>query len=393
MPNNNMNFGVNLLPYATGSYDLGSSGKKWRNMYATTVNGLTITSGYTISDVTSTNGFTISGGANTAALIVQQSYTLAAACEKGVTDIDVSNSTINVTSSDSNLITTRGVYYYITGNYVTIGTDQTITGEKIFTKKIKTIRNASDIDNLPEIIAQDSTTNLLIEILVSSDHKKHGLYSNGYVVENDGVLSRQDAGQWLFYRDDNNTIRIGNSSLKTRIVSKGQTGTSPTWLQIRDVAPITVTSIGNNSLAPLASIKTTNGSWGIATYNFANDGDNLAFVYVSDANYNNNTNTSVQARIRPDGGMIIPGPVILTKTTDAAPDSYTLPALTIGGSATAAHIEIDSNEILAKSNATTMTTLYIQDDGGKTVFANTNGLASGGAVEAGREESKGIQIY
>ena len=53
----------------------------------------------------------------------------------------------------------------------------------------------------------------------------------------------------------------------------------------------------------------------------------------------------------------------LTSTTDAAPDSYKNVALTLG-TTTGTHIEIDNNEILCKTNATTMGTLYLQETTG-----------------------------
>ena len=68
------------------------------------------------------------------------------------------------------------------------------------------------------------------------------------------------------------------------------------------------------------------------------------------------------------GAVTITGTLTLTKTTDASATANNSPALIIGGAATAAHIEIDNNEIIAKSNGTTQTVLYIQDTGGVTTF-------------------------
>jgi hypothetical protein len=68
------------------------------------------------------------------------------------------------------------------------------------------------------------------------------------------------------------------------------------------------------------------------------------------------------------GEVTITGTLTLSKTTDASATANNSPALIIGGAVSAAHIEIDNNEIIAKSNATTQTTLYIQDTNGVTVF-------------------------
>ena len=74
------------------------------------------------------------------------------------------------------------------------------------------------------------------------------------------------------------------------------------------------------------------------------------------------------------GTSTFSGQVILTRNTDAAGTANNGPALIIGGAATVAHIEIDNNAILAKSNGTTLTTLYLQD-GNATVYINTTTLA------------------
>lgn len=59
----------------------------------------------------------------------------------------------------------------------------------------------------------------------------------------------------------------------------------------------------------------------------------------------------------------INGTLVLAKTTDAAGTANNSPALIIGGTATQAHIEIDANEILAKANGTARGTLYLNEAG------------------------------
>lgn len=54
-------------------------------------------------------------------------------------------------------------------------------------------------------------------------------------------------------------------------------------------------------------------------------------------------------------------PVVFSCTNDAASGSANGPALTIGGSSTTAHIEIDNNEILAKANASSLAPLYFNE--------------------------------
>lgn len=76
-------------------------------------------------------------------------------------------------------------------------------------------------------------------------------------------------------------------------------------------------------------------------------------------------------------GGTITGTLTLSKTTDAAGGSNNSPALIVGGTATSGHIEIDANEILAKTNGTTPTILNLNTDGGQ-VKVGSGGFRSVG---------------
>ena len=69
----------------------------------------------------------------------------------------------------------------------------------------------------------------------------------------------------------------------------------------------------------------------------------------------------------PLSGGTVTGTLILSKTNDADGTKDNGPALIIGGTMSSTHIEIDNNEILAKSNDTTLTTLYLGGGGAVSV--------------------------
>ena len=91
-----------------------------------------------------------------------------------------------------------------------------------------------------------------------------------------------------------------------------------------------------------------------------------------------------------NGNASVTGTLTLTKTTDAATGTSNSPALIIGGTASTAHIEIDNNEIIAKSNGTTATILYLNPDGGTVHLSNQNKIyANNGTLTATNITSSG----
>lgn len=77
----------------------------------------------------------------------------------------------------------------------------------------------------------------------------------------------------------------------------------------------------------------------------------------------------------------IGGTLTLTKTQDLSGTANNSPALIIGGAATSTHMEIDCNEIQAKTNGTSVAALYLNNDGGL-VTIGSGGLTVGGLITA-----------
>ena len=117
----------------------------------------------------------------------------------------------------------------------------------------------------------------------------------------------------------------------------------------------------------------------------------IYFVFYDGTNYYFRTDGSIEGISNsgsmngylPLSGGTVTGTLILSKATDASATANNSPALIVGGSATAAHLEFDGNEILAKKNGTTATTLNINTDGGL-VSVGSGGLSTTGNITASK---------
>lgn len=122
----------------------------------------------------------------------------------------------------------------------------------------------------------------------------------------------------------------------------------------------------------LYSVAAVNGNRGI--YGTNAGGTGAAILTVNQSNQISGIATITAS-------PTITGTLTLSKTTDASGTANNSPALIVGGAATSTHLELDANEIMAKTNGTSVAPLYINNDGGL-VTIGSGGLKVAGALEA-----------
>ena len=279
---------------------------------------------------------------------------------------NLSTETTNRKNADTNLQTQITNINNNLSNYVTISTEQTITGQKTFTKEIILEQTSGyrgfRVDNTDITRGQvtESTTGAGRLIFYDKDNNilgyvqqiilKDGTSQLQLSSQNDGgnatlFLNAKPDGSPELYTD--NTIRTTRGSTRYLDANNG-------------AVPIVLDRTGGQ-FNMLANMKSTNGVFCFGTYQ-----NRFMITYTSNATIEAGQNAvDEQWWFNEDGSLT------LINNKDASGTSYNGPALVVGGQSNQAHIEIDSNEIMAKSNATTPTSLFLNSDGGE-VFIGSN---------------------
>ena len=87
--------------------------------------------------------------------------------------------------------------------------------------------------------------------------------------------------------------------------------------------------------------------------------------------------TIVRGKLRVTEDITTDGTLYLTKATDLSGTANNHPALMVGGTDTAAHLELDVNDIHAKASGTTVAPLYLNSEGGNTYLSGEKTYSDG----------------
>ena len=108
---------------------------------------------------------------------------------------------------------------------------------------------------------------------------------------------------------------------------------------------------------------------------------NLNVTSATKATQDGDGNAINSTYLKLSGGTVT-GTLVLSKTTDLSGTANNSPALIVGGTTTTQHMEIDNNEIQAKTNGTSVATLNLNLDGG-IIYTGTGGINTKGTVTVG----------
>ena len=321
---------TNLRPWNNNDYDLGTSSNKFKTIYATTFNGNATTATRATSDSSGNN--------------INTTYV------KSVTGASGTGYTITVTKGSGStssftipLATTGGLGLVSTGT-------QSFAGAKTFA----------------------STVTVNGDVYIGNNGK--GYYLKDKKSRNYAGLNDNGSNFWIGSSGSSGGSHYGGTYLSTGFDDNDE-GNDTFIVSIPHVSGTGTYShtsyyglhSGNwkSYISEWRSLSWTNGTTAgpvpVFTDRVGGGKTNGAAIPVATSAVSGVVSTGSQTFA---GDKNFTGTVAFVKTADSSGISNNYPAVIIGGTTTSGHIEIDANEINAKSNGTTPTQLNLNTDGG-----------------------------
>ena len=239
----------------------------------------------------------------------------------------------------------------------------------------------TDWSPAPEDVEADATKKANEAAKTATNYMK--LKDNGLVI---GNMTAGTLGKNVLIDNDSVDIRNGNTVLASygdNIIWLGKNSSSSEINLCNGTGYITSTN--DSSFGRGLTLASSNSIYICSNDNtlkiFSNDtsNGNISDIIMNPTNIQIANSSSVGNVMIGTNNLnmycnisTITGTLVLSKTTDASGKENKSPALIVGGTATTAHIEIDSNEIMAKSNGTTPSGLSLNSDGGN-VYIGSGG--------------------
>lgn len=216
-----------------------------------------------------------------------------------------------------------------------------------------------------------------IQLKDSTDTYYGAIYDNGsnLYIGSTTASAHHHVGSTYISAGYNSTDSTGNATIYVGVPNAANNGQTAYKVYHEGYLPPNDKTTSSNSTSKLYLIgATSQSSSGVTTYSnssvYATNGTVTATNFAG--NWNGNADSAFVHIANAEtitGAKTFSSTTVFSKNQDAAGNANNSPALIVGGTATTAHLELDTNEIIAKSDGTTPTALWLGD--GSTVNVNS----------------------